>query len=155
MKIKYALFAFSLFLAISITSFTSYAIDLDARYCNDDYISPEEVDGVELVDTVKAYELWENRAVFIDTRSETAFESGRIPGAVHLPYEPGKENQPLTEESLAEVAAKDEAVVCYCNGIKCDRAPWCAALALEWGWTDVYYYRTGVPAWAEAGHDVE
>lgn len=130
--------------------------ELDTRLSNADYISPETVEGAKLVTTEEAYALWEKRAVFVDTRSTKAFELGRIPGAISLPYEPGAESaQPFTAESLAEVAEKDEPLVCYCNGLKCDRAPWCASLALEWGYTDVYYYREGFPAWAEAGHSVE
>ena len=155
MKTRHTLLALSLLFAVCTAPFASYAVEMDGRHKNDNYVSPEKVDGVTTIDTVKAHELWEKRAVFIDTRSKTAVESGRIPGAVLLPYEPGKDNQPLTAESLAKAATKDQAVVCYCNGIKCDRAPWCAALAAEWGWSKVYFYRTGLPAWAKAGHNVE
>lgn len=129
-------------------------IDLPVK-SGSDYISPETVEGAETVDTEKAHKLWENRTVFVDVRKDTDFEAGRIPGAVQIIYDPGKDNQPLTEESLTEVVEKDQPFVCYCNGHNCDRSSWCAALANKWGWQEVYYYRDGFPAWAEAGHPVE
>ncbi|MCP3671006.1 MAG: hypothetical protein GY814_11350 [Gammaproteobacteria bacterium] len=47
--------------------------------------------------------------------------------------------------------SQEEPVVFYCNAEKCDRSSWGAALALEWGWKKIYYFRDGFPAWSKAG----
>lgn len=120
-----------------------------------DYIAPQTVPGATTVDTTKAHALWKERAWFVDPRSNSDWQAGRIPGAVHVQYDPGKPNQELTEASLAQQVGKSEPVVFYCNGEGCDRSAWAAALANEWGWSDVYYYRDGFPAWKAAGNPVE
>jgi rhodanese-related sulfurtransferase len=61
----------------------------------------------------------------------------------------------MTAESLEAEVPKDEAVVFYCNAAACDRSSWGAALAIEWGWKDVYYFRDGYPGWTKAGYPVE
>ncbi len=133
------------------------AVDLPIKDGTFEYVSPEQVDGATTIDTVKAHELWENRAAFVDTRKDTDFEAGRIPGAVQLAFSPkkGVDGQPFTAAALEGVVSKSDPLVCYCNGSDCDRSSWCAALAHEWGWTDVYYYRDGYPAWVAAGYPTE
>ncbi|MCG7964236.1 MAG: rhodanese-like domain-containing protein, partial [Candidatus Thiodiazotropha taylori] len=103
----------------------------------------------------KAHELWKARAWFIDPRKPEQYEAGRIPGALNIEYDPGTPNQQLTADSLAAEVPKDEAVVFYCNAEGCDRSSWGAALAVEWGWSKVYYYRDGFPGWTTAGYPVE
>ncbi|MBF0256399.1 MAG: rhodanese-like domain-containing protein [Gammaproteobacteria bacterium] len=131
------------------------AVDLPVVEGNDAYISPESVAGAVTVDAAKAHELWKARAWFVDPRKAAQFESGHIPGALNLEYKPGKPNQPLTAESLEAQVPKTDPVVFYCNAEKCDRSSWGAALALEWGWKEVYYFRGGIPEWTKAGYPVQ
>ncbi len=137
-----------------LASATAGAVDLEVK-TSGDYVSPESVPGATTVDVNKAHALWEERAYFVDPRKDSDWEAGRIPGALHLVYDPGKGPQPMTEESLAEQVPKDAPVVFYCNAIHCDRSAWASALAAEWGWQEVYYFRGGFPAWSEAGYPVE
>ena len=113
-------------------------------------LSPEIIDGATTVDTTKAKTLFDGGALFLDTRKNSDWDAGRIPDAVHLEL---KSN--FTAESLAGEASKEEALVCYCNGHKCMRSSKCSAKAVEWGYSKVYYYRDGFPAWKAAGHPVE
>ncbi len=113
--------------------------------------SPEHVEGAKTIGVEEAKRLFENEALFIDTRKDKDWEAGRIPGAEHLDV---KKN--FTPEALAEVAeSKDEAIVVYCNGKKCHRSSKGAKLAVEWGYTNVHYFRDGFPAWKAAGYPVE
>ncbi len=130
------------------------SVDLPTRK-DKDYISPASVAGVTTVDAAKAYELWQQRVVFIDPRKQGQFDAGRIPGAINLVYSPGKTDQPFNQASLEAEVAKTEPVVFYCNAHECDRSSWTAALAVEWGWQKVYYFRDGYPSWAAAGYPVE
>jgi rhodanese-related sulfurtransferase len=145
------------FLSLSSSVF---AVDLPVK-TESGYVSPETVAGVTTVDAAKAHELWQARAWFVDPRKPEQFDSGRIPGALNIEYDPdpkqssGLPDQALTEASLSAEVPKEEAVVFYCNAEGCDRSSWAAALAAEWGWQKVYYFRMGFPDWKKAGYPVE
>ncbi|MBB6522021.1 rhodanese-like domain-containing protein [Pseudoteredinibacter isoporae] len=112
--------------------------------------APLEVAGAETVNTDKAKELFDAGALFIDPRRDSDWAEGRIPDAVHLEMK-----SVFNEQSLAGEASKDEAIVFYCNGAKCSRSAKCAAKAISWGYSKVYYFRDGLPAWKAAGFPVE
>jgi len=113
-------------------------------------LSPESVSGATTVDAAQAKQLFDDEALFIDTRKDKDWDAGRVPGAEHLDVK-----KALTADSLAAVAGKDEAIVMYCNGHKCMRSSKGAAMAVEWGYSKVYYFRDGFPAWKDAGYPVE
>lgn len=123
---------------------------LTTPFVSAEELSPETVSGATTVDAAQAKQLFDNEALFIDTRKDKDWDAGRIPGAEHLDVK-----KALTAESLAELAGKDEAIVMYCNGHKCLRSSKAAAMAVEWGYSKVYYFRDGFPAWKAAGYPVE
>jgi len=114
------------------------------------YVSPEAVPGATTIDTVTAKVLFDAGVVFIDVRTNTDWEAGRIPGALHLELK-----HVYSMESLGTTVAKDQAVVVYCNGLQCPRSSEAATKAVAWGFTKVYYYRLGFPDWQAAGYPVE
>jgi len=113
-------------------------------------LSPESVSGATTVDAAQAKQLFDDEALFIDTRKDKDWDAGRVPGAEHLDIK-----KALTADSLAAVAGKDEAIVMYCNGHKCMRSSKASAMAVEWGYSKVYYFRDGFPAWKDSGYPVE
>jgi rhodanese-related sulfurtransferase len=119
----------------------------------DDYLvesSPESVAGATLVDDAKARELFDQGVLFVDVRSQQAYDKGRIPDSLLLDLKKG-----FSREALAAEATPEQPVVIYCQGIKCSRAAVAAERALEWGYKEVYYYRSGFPGWKEAGYPIE
>ena len=146
-------------LALMLAS-TGWAVDLPVK-TDPSYVSPTSVPGVKSVNAAQAYELWQQRAWFVDPRKPSQFDAGRIPGAINLEYDPdpnqsaGLPDQAMTAATLEAEVPKDEPVVFYCNAEGCDRSSWAAALAAEWGWKEVYYFRDGIPAWIKAGYNVE
>jgi rhodanese-related sulfurtransferase len=112
--------------------------------------APMTIDGATTVDSAQAKALFDEGALFIDPRRTSEFDAGRIPDAVSLEMK-----QAFSETSLAEVAKKDDKVVFYCNGPKCPRSAMCSEKAIAWGYTQVFYYRDGFPAWKSAGYPVE
>jgi len=114
------------------------------------YVSPEAVPGATTIDTATAKALLDTGVVFIDVRTDTDWEAGRIPGALHLELK-----HVYSVESLGTAVAKDQAVVVYCNGIQCPRSAEAATKAVAWGFTKVYYYRLGFPDWQATGYPVE
>ena len=137
-----------------LLSSAALGIDLPIK-TSKSYVSPTAVSGATTVDAAKAHELWKSRAWFVDPRKPEQYEAGRIPGALNIEYDPGTPNQQLTAASLEAEVPKSEPVVFYCNAAGCDRSSWGAALAAEWGWKDVYYFREGYPGWTKAGYPVE
>ena len=113
-------------------------------------ISAETVSGASTVDSAQAKQLFDDGAAFIDTRRDSDWDAGRIPDAFHLEL---KSN--FSEATLSAEVGKNDPLVCYCNGHSCLRSATCAEKALSWGFSKVYYYRDGFPAWKSAGYPVE
>lgn len=112
--------------------------------------SPTEISGAQTVDAAMAKELFDKGVVFVDVRKNSDFDAGRVPGAYHLELK-----SVYSAEELGKVIGKDDAVVIYCNGPDCPRSSVACTKAVGWGFTKVYYFRDGMPAWQSAGYPVE
>ena len=113
-------------------------------------ISPMQVDGATTVSSVEAKALFDKGVIFVDVRSDKDFDAGRIPDALHLN---SKTN--FSDGSLSNEIGKADDVVLYCNGESCLRSSYTSLMAVGWGFSKVYYYRDGYPAWKLAGFPVE
>ncbi|MCB1774500.1 MAG: rhodanese-like domain-containing protein [Gammaproteobacteria bacterium] len=113
-------------------------------------VSPMQVDGATTVDTAKARSLFDSEVAFVDVRKDSDWDAGRIPGAIHLDIK-----SVFNDDNLSQEVGKDEAVVFYCNGESCPRSANACKMAVGWGFSKVYYYRDGFPAWKAAGNPVE
>jgi rhodanese-related sulfurtransferase len=109
-----------------------------------------DVEGAVKIDEAGAKTLFDRGVVFIDTRSNGPYSRGHIPGAVNL-YTSTK----LTKENLSELVGPDDEVVFYCGGETCPLSPNASAKALVWGYSKVYYFAGGYPAWKYADYPVE
>lgn len=112
--------------------------------------TPTSVPGATTVDAAAAKRLFEAEAAFVDLRKENVWNSGRVPGAIWLDFK-----NEFSEQTLVTEVAKDEKVVFYCSGVRCPRSSKASAKAVAWGYSDVYYFRDGFPAWKNAGYPVE
>lgn len=142
-KINKKPLAFILLAGIIVTSSSTYASNKPD--------SPESIDGATTITASKAKELFDNEVTFIDVRKDSDWDAGRIPGAIHLDIKKDK----LTKESLIDEVATDESIVFYCNGVRCHRSSKGTKKAVEWGYSKVYYFRKGFPAWKAAGFPTE
>ncbi|WP_018873156.1 rhodanese-like domain-containing protein [Thioalkalivibrio sp. ALJ16] len=121
-----------------------------------DYASPERVDGTTYAGPQEARALFDQRVPFVDVRVASDYEAGRIPGAINLVVHRDQADSDFTEASLLEfIGSKDAKVVLYCNSTPCWRTSVAAERAVEWGFTNVHYYRLGFPSWQDAGYPVE
>jgi rhodanese-related sulfurtransferase len=73
-----------------------------------------------------------------------------VPNAHHLDL-----NIDYTEENLSRLVGKDDPVVVYCWGEECTWSAYAAAKAIVWGFTRVYRFSGGFPAWKGAGHKID
>jgi rhodanese-related sulfurtransferase len=112
--------------------------------------SPEQVAGATTIGNAEAKELFDQGVLFVDVRSQKAFDKGRIPDALLLDLK-----TQFNQEALAAEAKTDAPIAFYCQGPKCGRAAVAAEKALAWGYQQVYYYREGFPGWKKAGYPVE
>ncbi|WP_173291573.1 rhodanese-like domain-containing protein [Thiosulfativibrio zosterae] len=108
--------------------------------------SAETVEGAKTIDAQEAKALWLKGAAFIDTRSSSDWETGRIPGALHI----NVKNPEFNPNYIGQYVAKDQPVVSYCNAELCHRAQKGAELLVKFGYTQVYYFRLGFPSWKNA-----
>ncbi len=108
------------------------------------------VEGVPTIDVEGAKEIWERSATFVDVRDRLAFKRGHVPGAIHLDL-----HVDFTEERLNEIVGRNETVVFSCWGENCPYAAHACAMAVSWGYTQVFYFAGGFVGWSTAGNPVE
>ena len=113
-------------------------------------VSPETVPGATTISAAEAKRLFDEGAAFVDVRKNSDWEAGRIPEAYHIELK-----KVFNENELAKVVKTDEPVVIYCNGPKCLRSSEASALAVQWGFSKVHYFRDGFPSWKAAEYPVE
>jgi rhodanese-related sulfurtransferase/ABC-type phosphate/phosphonate transport system substrate-binding protein len=125
--------------------------------------TPTNLPGVNRVSAKEAQELLARGAMMIDTRTEKEFKARRIRGAVFAAY---------VEKSLKDVAfnaaqddfqaldqvprlEKSTPVIFACNGAECWKSYKAAKAAAAKGFKSVYWFRGGLPEWAESGLPTE
>ena len=118
-----------------------------------------EVVGTTSVDVTTAKSMYDRGVAFIYTSDARWWRKGHIPGSVHLPFERPKDSTStrLKEATLLEIVDKDVEVVFYSGTIEEDgfTAAYASALAVAWGFTEVYYLNSGLRVWNRAGYPVE
>lgn len=129
------------FLFLSVISVNSFA---------GKEISPLTVEGTKSVTTEEAKKLFDSGALFIDVRSNKAWAAGRIADAVLLDIK-----SKFTEQNMLAEMKKGDPAIIYCNGETCLRSAKACKKAVAWGFSNIYYYRDGYPAWKKAGYPVE
>jgi len=115
-----------------------------------EYRSPESVEGAITISAEEAKDMYDQGVKFIDVRNPRLYARKHIPGAHHLDLK-----YVFSEETLDEVAARQEPIIIYCSGVKCSRSYRASEKALSWGFEKVYYFRGGIVDWKNAGYPTE
>ena len=108
------------------------------------------VEGATKIDAPTAKGLHDRGVQFVDVRTPIAHGRGHIPGA-HL----RDVVTTLSRETLSQVVDKGSEVVFYCYGKFCHYSAFASAKALKWGFSRVYYFAGGYPAWVDNGYPVK
>ena len=114
-----------------------------------DNLAPEKIEGARTVSTVTAKLLFDKGYHFIDVRGLDDFKMGHIPGAYHLSIK-----SDFDERNLSVIVKKSQPVVIYCNGILCMGSSIAIKKAIDWGWSNIFYYREGIGDWKQQGYSV-
>jgi rhodanese-related sulfurtransferase len=134
---------------ITVTGLPAAFADDSAGYGNarnGKIVSPETIDGIVNVDADGLIEkIMEIEAlVLIDSRITADRKEGYIEGSVSLP---DIETTCDTLEAILENGSTP--ALFYCNGVKCGRSARAAQIALDCGYTEIYWYRNGMEEWQE------
>ena len=114
-----------------------------------DNLAPEKIEGARTINTVTAKLLFDKGYHFIDVRGLDDFKIGHIPDAYHLSIKSDFE-----EQNLSAIVKKIQPVVIYCNGILCMGSSIAIKKAIDWGWSNIFYYREGIRDWKQQGYSV-
>lgn len=112
--------------------------------------SPEFVEGTESINLQQAKKMHADGLIFIDVRSARQYNKRHIPGAIHLYVNDG-----FTEQNLLKHMQKDTPFAVYCNGAHCSLSYKAATKAVDWGFTQIKYFRDGARAWRLDGNPLE
>lgn len=160
----------------ALPSFAAAAVSEPDGYRNDAYLAPvpETLKGATVVDTDKAFELWdEGKTVFVDVYPQAPKPANLSPeviwrdkpretikGAVWLPNTGYGKLPPHVEdffrmrlEQLTD-SDKQSPVMFFCQQ-DCWMSWNAAKRALEYGYGKVYWYPDGIDGWAFADHPLE
>ena len=126
------------------------------------YFTPRALDGATLVEDPAAVEaLLAKGARYIDTRNTAEFGAGHVPGATLVPYVEKSAKDPGYDAAQDQFdvqrlgADKAQVLVFGCNGPECWKSFKASRAALKAGYTQVYWFRTGFPAWRASGRAVK
>ncbi|MEY8204580.1 MAG: rhodanese-like domain-containing protein [Bermanella sp.] len=111
-------------------------------------LSPESIEGTTRIDAETLIDLLdsEDDLVIIDARIPADREGGYIEGAIFLP------DTETTNAALAQnIPHKSNPVVFYCNGEKCGRSVKSAKMAVQAGYSRIYWFRGGWEEWLAKG----
>lgn len=107
------------------------------------YKAPLHIKGSITVDSQKAYELYNQKVLFLDVRPAWMVKKqGKIKGAINYYV------RDITANGLKMLLpAKNTPVVIYCNGIGCSLSEETIVKIAPLGYKNIYFYRDGYPAW--------
>jgi len=106
----------------------------------------------ERVRVITAPELWrwlqsDHPPMLINALSRIEFDIQHIPGSINIPA-----NEVSTSDRLPE--RRDAPMVFYCMGLKCNYSRFAVEAALKRGYTQVIWFRGGIPEWRQFDYPV-
>ncbi len=110
---------------------------------------------VKLIGAKEVQDLQAKGAVLVDTRRANEYAEKSIKGAKSVPYDPEKSaktsdgvfDSSLDKFDLSQFPDKNAHIVMFCNSGTCFKSYKAAVVAAKAGYTNVYWYRDGLPDW--------
>lgn len=124
------------------------------------HFTPTQLPGAKRVTAAEVRALIAGGAQMVDVRTQKEYGEGHVPGAVLHPY---------SEKSVKDIAFdpaadsfpgldkldKTRPVIFACNGAECWKSYKASKAALARGFTQVYWFRGGLPEWKAEGLPVD
>jgi rhodanese-related sulfurtransferase len=116
------------------------------------FISEEEYPNITFITLAEAEDLFlQGAAVFIDSRTVEKFRSGRILGAVNIPFEGELDTNSIDSLSYPE----EQILVIYCDGSDCQSSVQLAKDLHERGFLSLKVFFGGWEEWLREGLPIE
>ena len=126
------------------------------RYLQDEFshgfVSEEDYPNITFITLPEAEDLFlQGDTAFIDSRTSDKYRSGRILGAVNIPFE-GEH----TEDSLDSLTfPPDKTLVIYCDGSECQSSVQLAKVLHDSGFVSIKVFFGGWEEWLREGLPIE
>jgi rhodanese-related sulfurtransferase len=123
--------------------------------------NPASLAGAKIVAAEEVQKLQAAGALLIDTRVAAEYAEGHIKGSVSIPYREKSAKAANFDASQDEFAIaklpadKKAAIVIYCNGPSCWKSYKASVAAIKAGYTNINWFRDGVPGWQAKGLPLE
>jgi rhodanese-related sulfurtransferase len=108
--------------------------------------APEQIEGVVILSAEAAIEMILDNPdmAIIDSRKKLEYVKGHIENAVSLL------DTEMTQQNLKNIVTnKKNAILFYCNGVRCLRSSNAIIKAQDWGYNNIYWIRGGWKEWSE------
>lgn len=121
------------------------------------FYTPETLSKVTIPTALQVKKLMDQGVHLYDVRPHTHYREAHIPGAINVHYQM---NSPKEVEYDDTVDAfdisklpqdKNTPIIFHCNGPECWYSYKAARYMQSRGYTKIYWFRTGLPAWKAAG----
>ena len=131
------------FVTVLVMELVGVAVAADKVIAPDTIPGTTKVDAEDLLDVVEKIP----NLVIIDARIRQDRLQGYIEGSISLP------DVETSCESLKKIIPrKSTPVLFYCNGPKCGRSVSSSRLALQCGFTQIYWFRGGFEEWKQKNY---
>lgn len=124
------------------------------------FYTPEVLPGVTIATADQVKKLLGEGVKLFDVRPHAHYREAHIPGAINLTYQMNSPKDVDYDDSVDAFDVsklpqdKNSPVIFQCNGAECWYSYKAARYALKQGYTKIYWFRTGLPAWKAAGNPV-
>lgn len=112
----------------------------------------DHLSGVKVIDAeqLKTWVDQGKQMLLIDARISSEYRAGHIPTAINIP-------EPLLEQKREKLPRdRQYPLVFYCNGWpECKKSHDACSKVIGWGYTNVHWFRDGIPVWQSKGFPVE
>ena len=112
-------------------------------------VTPETIPGSTRVNAEQLIDLVNEipDLILIDSRIRADRKQGYIEGSTSLP------DIHTDCDSLGQhIPRKDSPVLFYCNGVKCGRSGKAVKIAIDCGYSNIYWFRGGFKEWLAKGY---
>lgn len=125
------------------------------------FYSPEVLPGATIPTAEQVKKLMAQGVPLFDVRPLAHYREAHIPGAVNVTYQMNSPKEVDYDDSVDgfDVSKlpkdKNAPMIFQCNGAECWYSYKAARYMVKRGYTKVYWFRTGLPAWKGAGYPVQ
>lgn len=125
------------------------------------FYSPEVLPGANVVTAEQVKKLMGQSVPLFDVRPAAQYREAHIPGAVNLTYVMNSPKEVDFDDTVDSFDLtklpkdKNAPMIFQCNGAECWYSYKAARYMVKRGYTKIYWFRTGLPAWKAAGYAVQ